>query len=466
MLALALLACNPDPTSPTSGETGADTDTDTDTDTQTETGTPPIDDGLVHDPLSMPAEPTLDPAEFASAEDCGSCHPDHAAEWRTSMHAYAMVDPLFQALVGVRQADLEGTEDQFCVQCHSAIGTRGGEIVPGFSFDDLSPIVKEGITCTSCHSITEVVRDYNSGHVLDPSAPIQGSLQDPQTGGAHLAEYNPAFETSEFCGGCHDVIETDGLDLERPYREWTQSPSALAGETCQDCHMRTIERPAANFGPVRTTHEHRWVGVDVPLVDGFISEGEEQSLREATRELLTGVADLELSAPGAVSSGSTFDVNITAHNRILGHNLPTGSTFLRQVWLELVATDAKGTVLYQTGDLDANGDLKDHWSELEPFGDHDLISLSSGFVDGDGERTLFPWTADEHTTGAIPPGYSRTWSLFVPTEGATGPVTIEAHLRFRALPPHLLRLVGLGDRVEDLEIHDLASDVITIDLGP
>ncbi|MEQ1501799.1 MAG: multiheme c-type cytochrome [Myxococcota bacterium] len=454
MLLHLLAACHPEPPPDHTGTTP---------DTVTETGAGPVE---VHDPLSMPDTPTLDPADFAAADDCAGCHPDHAAEWRTSMHRYAMVDPVFQALVAVRQEDLAGLEDQFCVQCHSAIGTRGGEIVAGFSFDDLSPITMEGITCTSCHAITEVVRDYDSGHVLDPAAPIQGPIHDAASGDAHASAYNPLFEDSLLCGGCHDVVETDGLDLERPYREWTQSPSAVSGQTCQDCHMRSIERPAATDGPVRTTHEHRWVGVDVPLVDGFMTPAEEAELRAGTRELLTGVATLDLGAPAAVHPGTTVDLTVSITNEIPGHNLPTGSTFLRQVWLDLVATDATGRELYRTGQLDANGDLEDYWSALAPFGDPDLISLSSGFVDGTGARTVFPWIADEHASGAIPPGYTRTWTLFVPTDPTVvGPITVHGTVRFRALAPYLLRLVGMEDAIPAIEIHALAEDTLEVGLA-
>lgn len=431
----------------------------------TDTGGPS--DGAVHDPLSMPAQPTLDPTAFPAAETCAACHPDHQAEWKTSMHAYAMIDPLFRALVGVRQVDLHGTEDQFCTQCHSAIGTRGGEIGPGFSFDDLSPIVLEGVTCSACHKSVEVARDYNSGHVLDAEAPMQGPIADPVagSGNGHASTYNPLFEGSLVCGGCHDVIETSGLDLERPYREWTESPSAAAGVDCQDCHMRTIERPAATDGPVRTTHEHRWVGVDVPLVDDFMTAAEEETLRAGIRELLTDVATLDLEAPAAVPAGSPFDLNLTAHNRIEGHNLPTGSTFIRQVWLDVVATDAEGKVLYATGQLDANGDLMDAFSSLDPYGDPDLVTLSSGFVDDVGARTVFPWIAAEHSSRAIPPGYDRTWTLFVPTRDAVGPITVEASLKFRSLPPFLLRLVGLDDAISRIETHTLASDTVVVELS-
>ncbi|HHO51239.1 MAG TPA: hypothetical protein ENK18_10290 [Deltaproteobacteria bacterium] len=448
---LLILACAGDDSTPTDGPETADT------------GTPG--DGSLSDPLSMPAEPTLETDAFNSAEACQSCHPDQYSEWRTSMHAYAMVDPLFQRLVELRQADLAGREDRFCVQCHSAIGVRGGEVSPGFSFDALSPVVMEGITCESCHKVSGVERDYNSGHVLDPDGPMRSTTANGST--FHESEADGVFAGSEFCGACHDVIEVSGLDLERPYREWRESPSAEEGVTCQDCHMPTVVRaPADNVAP-REVRQHRFVGVDVPLIDGWITPEEEQDLRANIQQLLSTSAALRLDAPPEVPHGQTVDVVVTVENKIPAHNLPTGSTFLRQVWVELVATDGAGNVLFVTGDLDDNGDLRDYWSDLDPYGDHDLISLSSNFVDPVGSPTLFSWVASEHTSGAISPLYERSWTLFVPTELATNPtVTIEARLRFRALPPYLLRMVGMTNEIAKLEIYDLASESLTVGLLP
>ncbi|MEM6929134.1 MAG: multiheme c-type cytochrome [Myxococcota bacterium] len=431
----------------------------------TETGTAPEPDPVeLTDPLSMPAEPTVDPGAFQLAEDCGSCHAGHYREWRTSMHAYAMVDPVFQALVERRQADRDGLEDRFCVQCHSAIGTRGGEIVPGFAFEELSPITMEGVTCEACHrSGGELARDYNSGHVLDPQGPLWGP--SGVSVAIHPTAASDLLRTSDFCGGCHDVIEASGLDLERPFREWQESPSAQVGQTCQDCHMPPVRRSPADGLPERTLRAHTFVGVEVPLLEGFLTPDEEIGVRARAAALLDTAVAIRLDGPTEVPRGRTFDLNVTVENRIAGHNLPTGSTFIRQLWVELVARDAEGTVQYATGTLDGNGDLRDHWSALDPYGDPDLISLASGFVDASGAPTLFPWTATEHTSNALSPRYERTWTLFVPTEAAVGEtLTVEARLRFRAMPPHLLRTLGLDTLTGRLEVHDLATTTATVTL--
>lgn len=441
-----LVACHPTPPPPGTTPTG-------------DTSAP---DEVLHDPLSMPAEPAWDPAAFRGSASCAECHPDHLAEWRTSMHAYAMVDPVFQALSLARQRDLLGTEDLFCQQCHSAIGTRGGEIVPGFSYADLSPIVMEGVTCSACHQVVGVARTWNSGHVLDPDAPVQGPLADPAPTPIHPMARSEVLGTSAFCGACHDVIESSGLPLERPYDEWARSPSAERGQSCQDCHMPATERPVVRGGATRPSRSHRWVGVDAPLVEGWMTAAEEAELAAGTEALLAGAATLRLHATPA--AGDLLDVSVTVRNEIPGHDLPTGSTFLRQVWVELTAADADGAVLYRSGDLDANGDLKDRWSALAPYGDPDLVTFSSRFVDATGAPTLFPWRAAEHHSDALEPLRERTATWFVPVPpGTPAPVTVTARLRFRALPPYLLRTLGLTDaQIGRLAIHDLAEDTVVV----
>lgn len=419
------------------------------------------------DPLSMPQQPTVSLDAFTPAAVCGECHVEHYAQWRTSMHAYSLKDPVYRAIVGLRQDDFDGLQDRFCLQCHTAIGTRGGDITRNFSFDELQPITLEGITCEACHKVSGIERTYNSGHALDPAGPIRGPIADPVASGFHASEYSELFEQSEFCGGCHDVVEVSGLNLERPYEEWLESSGRVDGQTCQICHMPEYSGSAVDGAPERTLHEHRWVGVDVPLSDGFLDEDQTAELITRIETLLSGAAALTVEASPTIVAGERLDVFVTIENLITAHNLPTGSTFNRQVWLELTVTDADDQVVYRTGDLDANGDLRDHFSELDPYGDSDLITLGSKFVDGAGAPQVLSWRAAEHTSSSLSPGYFRTFTLFVPTTETTpGPLAIEARLRFRSFPPFLLRLLGLGDRVDRLPIFELATAVAQVDVVP
>ncbi|MCH8253626.1 MAG: hypothetical protein IID36_14360 [Planctomycetes bacterium] len=425
------------------------------------------------DPLSMPGEATLAMENFRSASQCAACHPNHYNEWRTSMHSYAMIDPVFRALVEARQRDFDGERDRFCTQCHSAIGTRGGDIVEHFSFDELEPITLEGITCESCHKVTGIVRPYNSGHVLDDNAAMHGPIQDPVENAFHESKYSPLHDTSEFCAGCHDVVEQSGLNLERPYEEWVTSPAGEAGRNCQSCHMPTYSGTAVDpaiaealGAPERDNlHRHWFSGVDLPLTDDFLSEDELEEARARVVALLESAGEIEVTAAPTVVAGGQIDVFVTVRNLIDAHNLPTGSTFNRQLWISVTATDAEGTAIYQTGDLDANGDLRNHFSELDPYGDADLITFNSGFIDADGNPTVYPWKAAEHISNSLAPLYEVTHTFFVPTSPETvGPVTIETRLRFRAFPPFLLRTLGLPQYIDKLDITDIDEATITVEV--
>lgn len=418
-----------------------------------------------HDPLSMPSEPTLSVDDATSAERCGSCHEQHYAEWQTSMHAYAMVDPVYRGLVGVRQDTYGGAQDPFCLQCHSAIGTRGGEIVPGFSFEDLSTPVQEGVTCDACHRVSAIERVYNSGHVIDLTGPVRGPIEDPADTLAHESAFAEHYEQSEFCGACHDVVELNGVPLERPYQEWAESPSAADGVSCQDCHMPTYTGRAAETAPERTLHRHRWVGVDVPLVDGFVSDVEREATADEVAGLLASSAHLDVEAPASVRPGGAFDLRVTVTNDLPGHNFPTGSTFLRQVWLEVVVTDGAGDVVFETGTLDPNGDLRDRWSETDPYGDANLVTFGSRLIDRQGQPVFLTWQAAEHVVGSIPPLLSRTNTYFVPADAdLAGPLTVRTRLRFRTHPPFVLRLLGLDAALEQVRTYDVDVVEVVVDV--
>ncbi len=420
------------------------------------------------DPLSIPATPTLDPKRFRTSDTCATCHADHAREWRLSRHAFAMRDPVFRRLVAIRNVAKANQEDGFCTQCHSAIGTRGGECVQGFNFDALSPVVLEGVTCEACHKTTEVVRTFNAGHKLDAAVGMGATLSDPEDNAFHTSRTAPHMAKAEFCGACHDVVETSGLPLERPHAEWQTSPAKATGQTCQQCHMPSRQGLAATGGATRTVHSHLFVGVETQVGGGTtMTTADRAEMNAAIGELLTSAAGLSLAVSPSTATDQQLDLVLTVTNKIAGHNFPTGSSFLRQVWVEISAKDAQGKVFYASGDLDTNGDLRDHWSELDPYGDSDLISLSSRFIDTKGDRTLFSWEAVEHTSDAIEPLRQRTWTLFLPVpKNATGPLTIEARLRFRAYGPFLLRLLGLADLIPGFPIWDIDSATATVQVTP
>jgi hypothetical protein len=305
--------------------------------------------------------------------------------------------------------------------------------------------------------------------VLDEDGPMRGPIQDPIDSPFHESEYSPLHDTSDFCAGCHDVVEQSNLNLERPFQEWLPSPAAAQGRNCQSCHMPTYSGKAAVLAdaPQRDNlHVHRFIGGAMPLAEGFIDDPElAEQIRTLNQELLRSAGEVEIEVGQSVRAGEQLDLFVTVRNLIDAHSLPTGATFMRQLWLAVTVTDADGNVIYQTGHLDDDGDLRNYWSAADPYGDDDLVEFSSRFVDEQGNPTVFPWKAAEHISGSLPPLYARTVTLFVPTEADTpGPLTIDARLRYREFAPFLLRAIGLPELVERLEITDIGEAIEMVEV--
>jgi len=90
--------------------------------------------------------------------------------------------------------------------------------------------------------------------------------------------------------------------------------------------------------------------------------------------------DVEVLQDGG--DGLRFRVKVS--NGTDGHNVPTGFTAERLVWLEVTVTDSNGEAVFKSGDLDPNGDVRDLHSLYVHNGeiplDKQLFSLQSKFI--------------------------------------------------------------------------------------
>ncbi len=238
---------------------------------------------------------------FPSATTCGTCHPRHFKEWAVSQHAYAQLSPAYMALQNFINAQVNGTQGDFCIRCHNQVGMAQGESTQ-ISNLDRHPTSREGITCVVCHRVSKA---YNkaSGRI----AVVEGDLLQPVYGPMGNAELErvldntdkyrvvtkadelgrkihtkvikfTALSSSTFCGTCHDVTLLNGFRLEEAFSEYRDSPAAARGVTCQDCHMGKIQGkvsgynhgPAAVVGDVptkpRKLTNHIFAGPDYSLI--------------------------------------------------------------------------------------------------------------------------------------------------------------------------------------------------------
>ncbi len=238
-----------------------------------------------------------------SAETCATCHVEIAKEWRTSVHSQAWVDPQYQAEIA------KSGNKWLCLNCHTPLRSQQETLAVGLQEDDVErPILvrnptydaglrDEGITCAACH-----VRD---GVVHGPG------LAEGESIAPHPVKADPAFRTTQVCERCHQAVATfpgkSFICVFDTGDEWREGPYDDEGKGCIDCHMPSVERPAAVGGPVRKVGRHWWRGSGIPKIPGRYPPA------EANPPGLGLTAELD-----------GREVVVTATNANAGHMLPSG----------------------------------------------------------------------------------------------------------------------------------------------
>ncbi|MCB9750911.1 MAG: hypothetical protein H6713_13065 [Myxococcales bacterium] len=247
--------------------------------------------------------PTARPhAGLSRADECASCHPVIAREWRSSNHARAWTDPLFQ------DEYLE-TPDPACRHCHAPLAPRDRE--------PRGLAARDGVDCVTCHYQGGAFVPVRSTYSEQARAGWSRALIDAPPG-AYSTSPAAAPGSSEFCGTCHQIhflvapapesVTYDSAEwLQDTYREWLGSEVARAGVRCQDCHM-----PAVVGADGRAHTSHRFPGMyDEALVRRAVS--------------------VELTAR---REGGHVRVDARVLPRMIGHAFPTGDMF-REAVLEV-----------------------------------------------------------------------------------------------------------------------------------
>lgn len=476
--------------------------------------------------------------DFPSAQECKACHPKQYQEWSRSMHAYAQKSPVFEAFALTMSERTNGTIGTFCTRCHTPVGTALGE--SGLVRNEhRSRLSLEGVTCVVCHRRSHKHGRVNGLIALDPG-PLEtqcmyGPFDDPvlEEPQRHPAAGSNYLKTSTFCGSCHDVTNPQGLRLEEAFSEWRNSPAARESITCHHCHMGPEpgkpvppdQRPWGYAAVVpgsnvqlklRPLSDHTFAGPDYSLLPDTefpekldwmyeidysapdrLSPFHRQQLEElrarnqenlaiATmlrHRLLRNAASLSVELPSDVRPGQNVRLAVTVTSEFKGHNFPTGFSEERQLWVEVTVRDEQGNVVYQSGDLDPNGDLRDALSHAVlagavPF-DKDLMNFQSRFMvltdRGTERQVTIPVNRDLQSinilrpaidsAGAIgrpgvlrvhktslPPGASRTSSYRFHAPKLPQRCSYHVRLLFRHLPPHLLDKIGVPHLKPPLEI--------------
>jgi hypothetical protein len=228
--------------------------------------------------------------------------------------------------------------------------------------------------------------------------------------------------------------------------------------------MPTYQGEMVKGGELKTLHRHTFVGTDVALIADF---PDKQNQLQLVTELLQNTAELKIVRNNDIDGHVALRVSV--HNSNAGHNLPSGSTADRQVWVHLTVVDNTGTLLYESGMLDSNGDLMDRvpGHSQTPYDDPDLLAFGQFLFASDGTTHVnFPWEAHHYDENLIGPGQTAWREYILPSSVRGKPITATATLRYRTFPPFLLRqLVEEGylnpNELEEVPIIDMETTTLS-----
>ncbi len=254
----------------------------------------------------------------------------------------------------------------FCGSCHDVTLFNGFRLEEAFSEYRTSPAAAAGTTCQDCHM--GKVQGKVSGYDVGPAATINGVPTSPRPLTNHL-----------FAGPDYPIIHPGIFPFDKKAQdlanvnEWTQFDYKAGWGT--DAFEKHVP-PGYKFPP-------HWQSVDDRYDAAKIVQDHFKLLKfhkEKRLEVLRngyGIGAIGIEA--ASCAGLAFSVEVK--NLTNGHNVPTGFTEERDVWLEVTVTDPWGRVIFKSGDRDPNGDLRDDHSEWVRAGrvpmDSQLLNLQA-----------------------------------------------------------------------------------------
>ncbi len=304
-------------------------------------GNPALAQGQMPQTEGSPSEqsPKVNPDGWTSSSVCGECHQAIHAVWRQSLHANAWSNRVFQAAYR-RCAEAYGAEQgHLCVACHAPT-VRHGE-----DYGVKEAVTAEGVTCDFCHSVAAV----DLGDPVDPlrlsvGAAKYGPLYHAQSP-AHKIVDSQLHTKAEFCAGCHEYRNANGVTVLGTYSEWKGSSYARRGTQCQECHMPLV--------PGRTValHVKDRARASVNLHDISGSHDIERVRKAITLELegyewITDNVRVYLKVAN-VGGGHCFPTGLPMHRAVLEVAIRDNGKLIgqREIPFEVVMLDKQGRPL-------------------------------------------------------------------------------------------------------------------------
>lgn len=445
--------------------------------------------------LARTASGNFIPAEALMNDDyCKRCHEDVHAGWAKSVHRFSSFNnpPYLASVHETRRVALERDGNvqaaRWCAGCHDPVPFFSGAFDdPEFDLID-HPTAHAGITCTTCHAITNVNSTKgNADYTIEEPQHYPFAYSDNellQWINNQLVKAKPTFhkktflkpfhQSAEFCSTCHKVHLPYALNH---YKEFLRGQnhydsyllSGVSGHgarsfyyppkaqvDCNGCHMPL--KPSDDFGAQffadateLSIHDHLFpsanTGIAWLLDHPDTIRAHQEFLQGTMRVDIFGVRqggeiDGELTAPirpeiPILVPGEKYLFETVIRTLKLGHLFTQGTADSNEVWLEVTVT-SDGKVIGKSGGVES-----DRQNRVDPWAHFVNVFM----LDQEGNRINRRNAQDIFTplyNHQIPPGAGQTvhYGMEIPAD-VTGPIEVEVKLQYRKFDAEYMEIVAL-----------------------
>ncbi len=329
------------------------------------------------------------PEEWVNSAECQDCHTTIYDQWADSNHGMNMDHPYYRFHEDFAAKE-EGEEFRvLCRGCHAPQSVINGDNEPFEEYGDMTSqggqdlldafahgqsVNERGTGCIFCHRITKAENaGGNSDLTVNIAAREKYVFEDAENSmlkwlsekqinaspEVHKASYsNPElYQSSLYCATCHNEFTNgQGGNINDNFGEWLASPFNAPDDPkkhkeCIDCHMtqdvtdfdNKIAGQSTKNGPTKSNmRSHHFVGGNYYFTGMRNPEHKKLSI-----DILKSALTLKVEKQDNSLIAKIKNVNS-------GHDMPGGAR--RQVWLEVIATDADGLEVFTSGVME-NGAL-------------------------------------------------------------------------------------------------------------
>lgn len=371
---------------------------------------------------------------------------------------------------GVIQFD-HVSSSHFCVSCHQVAVFPGIKLEVVWEQYRASPACKSGIRCQDCHM--GAVPGQAAGFETAPAAIVNGKKINPDRRHSNHMFVGPGYSIAH-PGTFPFHLKGDRWSID----EWLQF-DWRAGWGTDDFEDNLSDEAKKCFPKVWENVDDRYDARDI-IDDNLKLLDVKRTQRSILMEGSSKVLGPYFPRPPRRGEALKFHYRVTNLNS--GHNMPSGSLGAQpQIWLNVVLTGPHGQWLWESGYVDANGDMADMHSLEVAAGrikrDTQLFNLQTKFlttgVKGtDREMYLpinvdidqlpflrpsgFPITTLNHPpfirmeAHSLTPLGTRKASYHVPAElmRQPGRYRLSVRMRSRAEPIYFMRFCGATPEME------------------